>query len=220
MIWGANMKLTKLKVFNYRSFGNEEQIVPINELTTFIGSNSTGKTAALCALNCIFSTNSNDRVLQRSDFHLPKDTKPDELEKQELYIEAIFTFEELKEDGKKGKYSIPPFFQSMVVGGEGEVPYLRIRLEATWEKSNNVDGSIESRVMYITVATLLYRPIITLVACHRINRYNDMRTEKGKGFRTLIFCREACPETFIKAMVIISKYEVEYKEDEDIFNQQ
>ena len=144
------MKLTKLKVFNYRSFGNEEQIVPINELTTFIGSNSTGKTAALCALNCIFSTNSNDRVLQRSDFHLPKDTKPDELEKQELYIEAIFTFEELKEDGKKGKYSIPPFFQSMVVGGEGEVPYLRIRLEATWEKSNNVDGSIESRVMYIT----------------------------------------------------------------------
>ncbi len=150
MIWGANMKLTKLKVFNYRSFGNEEQIVPINELTTFIGSNSTGKTAALCALNCIFSTNSNDRVLQRSDFHLPKDTKPDELEKQELYIEAIFTFEELKEDGKKGKYSIPPFFQSMVVGGEGEVPYLRIRLEATWEKSNNVDGSIESRVMYIT----------------------------------------------------------------------
>ena len=72
----------------------------------------------------------------------------------------------------------------------------------------------------IVVATLLYRPIITLVACHRINRYNDMRTEKGKGFRTLIFCREACPETFIKAMVIISKYEVEYKEDEDIFNQQ
>lgn len=144
------MKLIKLKVFNYRSFGNEEQIVPINELTTFIGSNSTGKTAALCALNCIFSANSNDRVLQRSDFHLPKDMKPDELEKQELYIEAIFTFEELKEDGEKGKYSIPPFFQSMVVGGEGEVPYLRIRLEATWEKSNNVDGSIESRVMYIT----------------------------------------------------------------------
>lgn len=144
------MKLTRLKVFNYRSFGNAEQIVPIDELTTFIGSNSTGKTAALCALNCIFSANSNDRVLQRSDFHLPKDMQPDELEKQELYIETIFTFDELKEDGERGKYSIPPFFQSMVVGGEGEVPYLRIRLEATWEKSNNVDGSIESRVMYIT----------------------------------------------------------------------
>ena len=72
----------------------------------------------------------------------------------------------------------------------------------------------------IAVATLLYRPIITLVACYRINRYNDMRIEKGKGSRTLIFCKEPCPETIIKTMIIISKYEVEYKEDRDIFNQQ
>lgn len=47
-----------------------------------------------------------------------------------------------------------------------------------------------------------------------------MRTGKGKGFRTLIFCREPYPETIIKNMVIISKYEVEYKKGEDIFNQQ
>lgn len=47
-----------------------------------------------------------------------------------------------------------------------------------------------------------------------------MRIEKGKGFRTLIFCRELSPETITKNMVIISKYEVEYKEDEDIFNNQ
>lgn len=70
------------------------------------------------------------------------------------------------------------------------------------------------------VAALLCSPVITLVACHRINRYNDMRTGKGKGFRTLIFCREPYPETIIKNMVIISKYEVEYKKGEDIFDQQ
>lgn len=70
------------------------------------------------------------------------------------------------------------------------------------------------------VAALLCSPVITLVACHRINRYNDMRAEKGKGFRTLIFCREPCPETIIKNMVIISRYEVEYKKEEDIFNTQ
>ena len=81
--------------------------------------------------------------------------------------------------------------------------------------------------MEICVATLLYRPIITLVACHRINRYNDMRTENGerrtengKGSRTLIFRREAYPETFIKTMVIISRYEVEYNKGENIFNKQ
>ena len=37
------------------------------------------------------------------------------------------------------------------------------------------------------VAALLCCPIIILVACHRINRYNDMRTEKGKGSRTPVF---------------------------------
>jgi hypothetical protein len=47
-----------------------------------------------------------------------------------------------------------------------------------------------------------------------------MRIEKGKGSRTLIFYRELSPETITKNMVIISKYEVEYKEDEDIFNNQ
>lgn len=47
-----------------------------------------------------------------------------------------------------------------------------------------------------------------------------MSIEKGKGFRTLIFCRELCPETINKNMVIISNYEVEYKEEEDIFNNQ
>ena len=34
-----------------------------------------------------------------------------------------------------------------------------------------------------------------------------MRIEKGKGSRTLIFCRELSPETITKNMVIISKYE-------------
>ena len=72
----------------------------------------------------------------------------------------------------------------------------------------------------LTVATHFSCPIITLVVCHRINRYNDMGTEKGKGFRTLIFCTELSPETITKTMVIISKYEVEYKETEDIFNRQ
>lgn len=71
-----------------------------------------------------------------------------------------------------------------------------------------------------TVATRFCRPIINPVACHGINRYNDMRTEKGKGSRTPAFSREPCSETTIKTMIIISKYEVEYKEEEDIFHQQ
>ena len=54
----------------------------------------------------------------------------------------------------------------------------------------------------IAVAALLCSPVITLVACHRINRYNDMRTEKGKGSRTPIFRREPCSGTTIKTWLL------------------
>ena len=49
------MKLSKLKLHNYRCFGNGEQTIPIDNITAFIGNNSSGKTAALLALNCLFS---------------------------------------------------------------------------------------------------------------------------------------------------------------------
>lgn len=143
------MKLSKLKLHNYRCFGNGEQIVPIDDITAFIGNNSSGKTAALLALNCLFSDNSADHILKRSDFHLPKNTKPEDLETQELYIEAVFTFDEL-DDHQNSSTSIPTFFRSLVVDEPGGTPYLRIRLEATWEKSSNIEGAIESKVYYIT----------------------------------------------------------------------
>ena len=141
------MKLSKLKLMNYRCFGSEEQVIPIGKLTTFIGNNSVGKTAALSALNCLFSENSTDRILQRSDFHLPKDMNPDEMERQSLYVEAVF---DLRAENDGGEYAIPIFFQHFVVDNPGGLPYLRIRLEATWEKSNTIDGSIDSKISYIT----------------------------------------------------------------------
>ena len=143
------MKLSKLKLHNYRCFGNGEQTIPIDNITAFIGNNSSGKTAALLALNCLFSDNSADHILKRSDFYLPKDTKPEDLETQELYIEAVFTFDEVDND-QNGSPSIPTFFRTLVVDGPGGTPYMRIRLEATWEKSSNIEGAIESKVYYIT----------------------------------------------------------------------
>ncbi len=143
------MRLSKIKICNYRCFGDEEQIINVDDLTAFIGNNSTGKTAALQALNCVFSENSADRILKRSDFHLPKDKKPDEMEKQELYIETVFQFDELTEDDQ-GMLSIPPFFQSLVVDAPNGTPYLRIRLEGIWEKSSSTDGAVEYDVFYIT----------------------------------------------------------------------
>lgn len=144
------MRLSKIKLMNYRCFGPDEQTILIDDLTTFIGNNSAGKTAALSALNCLFSENSSDRILQRSDFHLPKEMAPDEMENQNLYIEAVFEFEELQSETGGGEYAIPIFFQHLVVDNPGGLPYLRIRLEAAWEKSSTIDGSIDSKISYVT----------------------------------------------------------------------
>lgn len=145
----AILNLLKLKLHNYRCFGNDEQIINIDDVNAFIGNNSSGKTAALLALNCLFSNNSADHILKRSDFHLPKDMQPEEMESQELYIETVFTFDEL-ENGEQGSSSVPTFFKSLVVDSPDGTPYLRIRLEATWEKSSNIEGAIESKIYYIT----------------------------------------------------------------------
>ena len=88
------MRLSKIKLYNYRCFGPIEQTIEIDNLTTFIGNNSSGKTAALAALNCMFSENGSDRLLKRSDFHLPKDMAPEDLMRQNLYIETVFEFDE------------------------------------------------------------------------------------------------------------------------------
>ncbi len=143
------MKLEKVRICNFRSFG-EEQVINIDELTTIIGNNSSGKTAALSALNLMFSQNPSDRVLQRSDFHLPKDKTPETVDRLDLYVEAVFSFPELDGSDFDKSAAIPLFFKSMVVDSPSGVPFLRIRLIGTWERSANIEGSIESKIMYVT----------------------------------------------------------------------
>lgn len=119
------MRLDKVKLYNFRSF-SKEQIIKFDDLTTIIGNNSSGKTAALAALNIMFSQISNDRILKRSDFHVPKDIKPENMEKQELYIEAVFSFDEVEsEDGEKST-AIPLFYNNMVIDSPKGKPLLEL----------------------------------------------------------------------------------------------
>lgn len=144
------MKLKKMIIKNYRSIGLNEQIINLEDLTTFIGNNSVGKTSALNALSVLFSDIPSERMLKRSDFHLPKGVEPDNFDKQELMIEAVFEFDELLGDQTDTSLAIPIFFESFVVNELDSLPILRIRLEATWEKGNTVEGTIESKIYFIT----------------------------------------------------------------------
>lgn len=140
------MRLKKMRIYNYRSFG-EEKIIEFNELTTFIGNNSSGKTTALSALQKLFGATAGERALVRSDFHLNKDEKAEDVQEKDLYIEAVFEFPELKEGVNSN--AIPIMFKQLTIDDEGEAPYLRIRLEAIWSRGSTVEGSIDTKIWYI-----------------------------------------------------------------------
>ena len=140
------MKLTKVIINNFRSFG-ESQIIELNNQTVLIGNNSSGKTTVLQALSKLFSDKQNDRIIKKSDFHLPKGSRPGE-NTRNLFIETIFEFDEL--DGTPYSPAIPSFFEHFTVSKDGAKPFLRIRLESSWEDDGTVEGSIDTQFYYIS----------------------------------------------------------------------
>ena len=140
------MKLTKVIINNFRSFG-ESQVIGFNDQIVLIGNNSSGKTTVLQALSKLFSDKQNDRIIRKSDFHLPKGLRPGE-NSRSLFIETIFEFDEL--DGAAYSPAIPSFFEHFTVSQDDVKPFLRIRLESSWEDDGTVEGSVDTQIYYIS----------------------------------------------------------------------
>lgn len=141
------MWLSKLTISNFRSFGNIPTEIHLeNDLTGFIGLNSTGKTAALESLRKLFGATQQERELSKQDFHIPGDKTPEDEPEISLFVEARFDFEEGDND------AVPDFFSQMVISQTKTSPYIRIRLEAKWSYSiQSVDGEIEQSLSFIQV---------------------------------------------------------------------
>lgn len=138
------MHITELKISGFRSFADEISIPLKNKLSAFIGLNSSGKTTALEALRKVFGTSGNEKELVKEDFHIPNNEEI-EADERQLSIEVIIEFDD-DDDG------VPHFFNHMIVKEEDGDPYLRVRLEATWYKSELIpDGTIESNIYFIKV---------------------------------------------------------------------
>jgi putative ATP-dependent endonuclease of the OLD family len=139
------MRLTKLKIQGFRSFGKKVTITIKPGLTAFIGINSSGKTSALDALRKMFSSNFSEREFVPNDFHHVKGENSERVQERFLFIETRFDF-------GKNPDAIPHFFLGMVTGAADETPYLRLRLEAFWKKSaREPDGEIEVNLYTIKV---------------------------------------------------------------------
>lgn len=143
------MKISNLRIKGFKSFGiNEGVNIPLNNnLAAFIGLNSAGKTTALEALRRLFGSSNAEREINRQDFHVGKNENPDEIEERELSIEVKINFSDNEQE------AVPHFFSNMVVDDQSEEPYIRIRLEATWKKSEILpQGEVEVKTYFIKVA--------------------------------------------------------------------
>ncbi|WP_047688230.1 ATP-dependent nuclease [Vibrio sp. ZOR0018] len=136
------MKLDKLRLSCFQSYGSTSTEISLDDLTFLIGPNGSGKTAALQALCRMFAFDPSLRRIRKSDFHVPHN-ESEQLEERTLWIEADFLFPELHEEGNNTTVS-PHFGHMRLVDGE-DTPRVRFRLEA----SMGIDGDIDESLIYV-----------------------------------------------------------------------
>lgn len=136
------MKLSFIRLSNYQSFGPEPTTITLDDMTYLIGPNGSGKTAALLALSRMFGFNPAMRRIQRSDFHVPL-AEEEAPEERTLWIEAEFTFPELREGVDNS--TVAPHFGHMRLDVPDGLPRVRYRLAATM----GIDGDIDESFDYV-----------------------------------------------------------------------
>ena len=142
----VDLKLTRLRVCNFQSFGAGPTAIDLAALCFLLGPNGTGKTAVLHALVRMFGLEPALRRVRKSDFHCKAAHAAKPVAGPiTLWIEAEFEFPELKK--AKGKQpTVPGHFAHMQLAAAGGVPRVRFRLTATQDE----DGDIEEAMQYVT----------------------------------------------------------------------
>lgn len=136
------MKLVRIALSNFRSFGTLPTVIELADMTFLLGPNGAGKTAVLQALARMFGLDPNQRRIKLSDFHVPAGETPEDTpDERELWIETDFEFPELEvEDADQDDLpAVPGNFAHMQLVGEEGPARMRFRLKATVDQ----DGDIE-----------------------------------------------------------------------------
>ncbi len=155
------MHIESLKLWNFRSFASSNPDIegPVGpqsidvaleaETSVFIGRNGAGKSALIQALLRLFGETREERSVQPSDFFVPPTERLESQPLRRLFIEAVLRLPELAVEGSDADKTIPPVFRHMVVEGEGDPPYVRMRLEASWQLAGTLDGIVEESLYWI-----------------------------------------------------------------------
>lgn len=144
------MRISTLTCCNFRCFGPNPTAIELDALTVLIGSNGTGKTAALTALVKMFGSRPTDRLIAYEDFYLAPGTNEAELAQLKLWVEAKIEFP--NPAAGEGHAGIPECFRHMAIDGPQGQLFCRIRLEATWSGNGTSGGEVEQTLYWIVSA--------------------------------------------------------------------
>lgn len=136
------MKLVRLRLSNFRSFGQEPTVVELTNMTFLLGPNGAGKTAVLQALARMFGLDPAQRKIRRSDFHVPANEAPgDAPEERNLWIEADFEFPELDQDDAEEDAlpAVPGNFAHMQLVAPDGPAQVRFRLKAIIDQDDDIE---------------------------------------------------------------------------------
>lgn len=151
------MKLRRLRISNFQSFGPAVTEIDLLHLTFIIGPNGAGKTALLQALSRLFDFYPSARSIQSGDFHIPLDEAPDEApDERSLSIEADFVFPEAA-DAVGQHPTIPPNFAHMRLETAVGPATVRFRLDATMDQA----GDFEEEFSYVLSVDEKDQPLST-----------------------------------------------------------
>ncbi|MFC6155651.1 ATP-dependent nuclease [Kribbella jiaozuonensis] len=139
------MKIVRIRLRNFQSFGPEPTSIPLDELTYVLGPNGSGKTSVLEALSRLFSPLQAQRKIRLEDFHVPlaRASAEGDGKTPSLWIEVDIEFPEAAADDQHA--GIPPNFAHMRIESADDIPRLRIRLTAVIAS----DGVVDERLEYV-----------------------------------------------------------------------
>jgi len=142
------MFIERLTISNFRCFGPQPTSIDLHSaLTAFVGSNGSGKTAVMQALQRLFGVTGDQRRVRRQDFHIPVAEEPLS-QARGFWLEVIVAFPELDEDDAEDAAVIPEFFHQMAADEAGRLK-CRFRLEATWTDDGSLDGAVEQKLFAV-----------------------------------------------------------------------
>lgn len=138
------MFIESVKISNFRCFGPQPETILLDPQTSvFVGTNGTGKTAAMQALLRLFGITNEQRRINRKDFHIPADEE-NSPEQRELIIEVVLAFPELDDEESSAAATVPGFFKHMAIDDDGKLK-CRFYLKAKWTDDGSLDGAIEQK---------------------------------------------------------------------------